>query len=74
MEDFTPLVLEKFVGQGYKFLLYSNMEHFAFITPLFHEPGEREQGYIIPIEDEQCVEMAHGVDGFSFYVFLNHSE
>jgi hypothetical protein len=68
MEDFTPQVLKGFIARGCKFLLYGNMEHFAFISPLFDERDVDEQSYIIPIEDEQCMEMAQDVDNFSFYV------
>lgn len=45
------------------------MEHFAIITPLRDEAITYGNFYIIPIADEQCEEMANGIEDFSFYVF-----
>jgi hypothetical protein len=68
LEEFTKSMLQKIVAEGYRFLLYTNLEHFAIITPLRYESNTNENSYIISIEDEQCEEMANGIEDFSFYV------
>jgi hypothetical protein len=53
---------------GYRYLLYYDLDHFALIVPLEKEYETDEEGYIIPIQDEQVMEMARGINEHSFYV------
>ena len=68
MQDFNDSTLRSFMLTGYKYLLYYDLDHFALVVPLEKEYETNEQGYIIPIQDEQAFEMASGVDQISFYV------
>lgn len=68
MEEFTVATLNHFKDSGYRFVLYYNMEHFAVLVPLYKEEEMIGGSYLIPIDEEQVLEMAQGVDGFCFYV------
>jgi hypothetical protein len=68
MKDFNDSILHSLMLSGYRYLLYYDLDHFALIVPLEREYETDEEGYIIPIQDEQAFEMASGVDQISFYV------
>ncbi|HEY5824221.1 MAG TPA: hypothetical protein VIT44_07650 [Cyclobacteriaceae bacterium] len=68
MSELQPSHIQSWVNDGYKFLLYHNMEHFALITPLMEVVPTNESTYTIPIDDDQAYEMAMGVNEFYFYV------
>lgn len=69
MRDFNPTILNSLRKQGYPFVLYYNMEHFAFVIPLRETCETNDASYIVPIHDDLLAEMASGVDEFSIYVF-----
>ena len=68
MVDFSYAILDSFKVSGYKFILYYQLDHFALIVPMREECEPSESAYVIPIQDEQALEMASGVDQFYFYV------
>ena len=68
MKEFTPTILQLFISNGYNYVRYQNMEHFAFLRPAKEEGEATEDIYYIEITDEEVTQMASGVDGFRFYV------
>ena len=68
--NFNDTILYSFLFAGYKYILYHTFDHFAILVPIKEELSTGESSYMLPIEDEQVYEMAHGVDDFSFYVLL----
>jgi hypothetical protein len=69
-KEFNGMILKCFREQGYKFLRYEKFdEGISMLTPLFNDDQvPADNGYTIPIDDDQCDEMARGVNEQEFYV------
>lgn len=72
LEEYTHYHVHSWALMGFRFVICDNKGEYAIITPcLFNIPYqlliEYSNQYIIPISDEQCFEMAEGVDEFYFY-------
>lgn len=70
VREFNGMILDGFRGQGYQFLRKEKFnEAIVILTPLFEdEPAVGDKSYVIPINDDQCDEMARGVNEQEFYV------
>lgn len=68
MKDFSDEILRSYVAQGYKYILYYCMEHFAILIPCMEEQETDDNSYLLPITAEEVLAMAKG-DDFSCYVF-----
>jgi len=67
MKDFNDEILRSYIAQGYKYILYYCMEHFAILTPCLEEQETNEDSYVLLITSEEVMAMAKG-DDFPFYV------
>lgn len=72
LEEYTHYHVHSWALMGFRFVICDNRGDYSIITPcLFEIPHQLltrySNQYMIPISDEQCFEMAEGVDEFAFY-------
>jgi hypothetical protein len=72
LEEYTHYHVHSWALMGFRFVICHNQGDYSIITPcLFNIPNELlsryANQYLIPIADEQCFEMADGVDEIHFY-------
>lgn len=76
--EFNYSLLYSFILSGYRYFLYEPHENHGIITPLYFDYTDIAElgsnAYIIPITDEQGLQMASGyvdlLEDFTFYFNL----
>ncbi len=72
LEEYTHYHVHTWALMGFRFVICQTGADYSIVSPcIFEIPHELlarcSNQYIIPISDEQCFEMAEGVDEFAFY-------
>ena len=65
--EFNKTYLANWIISGFRFIHYIPETNFAVLSPLNYNRIPNE-GYVIPINDLQNLEMANGIDNFKIYI------